>query len=245
MEIIPAIDIIDGACVRLTQGNYHEKTIYASNPLEVAKQMEDHGVKSLHLVDLDGAKKGKIIHLKVLEIIAKNTLLKIDFGGGVKTVEDAKNIIEAGAHWVTIGSLAVKQPETMMKIINAISTEKIMLGADVKNEYLQIHGWLENTDITVYQFIEKYKNLGIQRFFCTDISKDGMLEGPAIDLYRKILKQFPEIYFIASGGVTSLNDLQNLKSIGCKAAIVGKAIYEGHIRLSEIQTWNQQNKSTC
>lgn len=245
MEIIPAIDLIDCACVRLTQGNYHEKTVYSSNPLDVAKQLEDHGIQSLHLVDLDGAKSGRITHLKVLETIAYHTQLKIDFGGGVKSVEDAQHIIDAGAHWVTIGSLAVKHSETMIKIIDALGAEKIMLGADLKNEFLQIHGWIERTETTVYEFIENYKMLGIQRFFCTDISKDGMLEGPAIDLYQKIVSQFPDIYFIASGGITSIHDLQALKSIGCHAAIVGKAIYEGRISLSEIQTWNQQNQCTC
>ena len=245
MEIIPAIDIINGACVRLTQGDYSQKTVYSSQPLDVAKKIEDQGIRTLHLVDLDGAKNGKITNLHVLETIAKHTNLQIDFGGGVKTADDVQQILNAGASWITIGSLAVKQPEVMTELIQTIGAEKFMLGADVKNEWLQIHGWIESTQVHVYEFIAQYLKQGVQRFFCTDISKDGMLEGPAVDLYKNIITQFPEIFFIASGGVSSMDDLYQLKACGCKAAIVGKAIYEGKISLAELNLWNQQNASVC
>ncbi len=245
MEIIPAIDIINGACVRLTQGDYNQKTVYSSHPLDVAKQFEDQGIRTLHLVDLDGAKNGKITNLYVLETIAKHTNLQIDFGGGVKTAEDVQQILNAGANWVTIGSLAVKQPEVMTEFIQTIGAEKFMLGADVKNEWLQIHGWMENTQVHVYEFIAQYLKQGVRRFFCTDISKDGMLQGPSVDLYKNIIAHFPEIFFIASGGVSSMDDLYQLKACGCRGAIVGKAIYEGKISLSELNQWNQQNISAC
>lgn len=245
MEIIPAIDIINGLCVRLTQGNYNQKTVYSSHPIDIAKQFEDHGIHTLHLVDLDGAKNGKITNLHVLEIIAKHTTLQIDFGGGVKTFQDVQQILNAGATWVTIGSLAVKQPKVIKEFIQTYGADKFMLGADVKNELLQIHGWMENTQVHVHEFIAQYLKLGIKRFFCTDISKDGMMEGPALELYKKIIASFPEIFFIASGGVSSVNDLYQLKACGCKAAIVGKAIYEGKISLFELNQWNLENISAC
>lgn len=245
MEIIPAIDIIDGSCVRLTQGDYNQKTVYSSHPIDVAKQFEDHGIHTLHLVDLDGAKNGKITNLGVLESITKHTNLQIDFGGGVKTSQDVQQILNAGATWVTIGSLAVKHPEIIQEFIQTYGAEKFMLGADVKNELLQIHGWIESTQVHVHEFIAKYLKIGVKRFFCTDISKDGMMKGPALDLYKKIIATFPEIFLIASGGVSSLNDLDYLKACGCKAVIVGKAIYEGKISLAELNQWNQQNVSAC
>lgn len=234
MEIIPAIDIIDGKCVRLTEGDYAKKTIYNEHPLEVAKSFEAAGIKRLHLVDLDGAKAGKVANWKVLESIASNTKLIIDFGGGIKTASDLSIVFNAGASLATIGSLAVKQPVIFSAWIKEYGEDKFLLGADVKGENIAIGGWLETTDETILDFIAKYVDKGIQQIFCTDISKDGKLEGPSIELYQKIIQQFPELYFIASGGVSSMEDIAALKSIGCSGVIVGKAIYEGRIKINEL-----------
>lgn len=238
MEIIPAIDIIDGKCVRLTQGDYAQKTIYNENPLEVAKQFEEAGLKRLHLVDLDGAKAGAVKNWKVLETIATNTSLVIDFGGGIKKEEDLQVVFNSGAAYATIGSLAVKNEELFIAWLQKFSADKFLLGADVKEEKIAIGGWLETTDVWIYDFIQKYIDNGIQQVFCTDVSKDGKLEGPSIDLYKNIIGKFPVLYFIASGGVSNLQDLDDLNAIGCKGAIVGKAIYEGRITLSQIQKFN-------
>lgn len=240
MEIIPAIDIIDGKCVRLTQGDYTAKKIYNEHPLEVAKQFEDAGIKRLHLVDLDGAKAGYIINLKVLETIASKTSLIIDFGGGIKTESDLKKVFEAGAALATIGSLAVKNEAEFVNWLQKYGASKFLLGADVKDEMIAVGGWLEKTDIWVYDFIEKYISKSVQQIFCTDISKDGKLEGPALDLYKNIIAKFPALHFIASGGVACEEDLYELKNAGCKGAIVGKAIYEGRISLKNLEKINQQ-----
>lgn len=234
MQIIPAIDIIDGKCVRLTQGDYDQKTIYHSHPVEVAKQFEDAGLQRLHLVDLDGAKAGAIKNWKVLEAITEATSLAVDFGGGIKTEEDLKIVFHSGAAFATFGSLAVKNETLFVEWIQKYGAEKFLLGADVKGEKIAVGGWLETTDIDIYAFIEKYMGYGISQIFCTDVSKDGKLEGPSIELYQRIIHRFPELIFIASGGVATLEDLEELKLIGCCGAIVGKAIYENRITLTEL-----------
>ena len=234
MQIIPAIDIIDGKCVRLTQGDYDQKTIYHSNPLEVAKQFEDAGLQRLHLVDLDGAKAGAIKNWKVLEAITEATSLVVDFGGGIKTEADLKIVFHSGAAFATIGSLAVKNETLFVEWLQKYGAEKFLLGADVKGEKIAVGGWLETTDIDIYAFIEKYMGYGISQIFCTDVSKDGKLEGPSLELYQRIIHRFPELIFIASGGVATLEDLEELKLIGCCGVIVGKAIYENRITLTEL-----------
>lgn len=235
MQIIPAIDIIDGKCVRLTQGDYAQKIIYNENPLEVAKEFEAAGLKRLHLVDLDGAKEGTVKNWAVLQQIAANTSLSIDFGGGIKQDKDLKIVFESGAAYATVGSLAVKQPEIFQGWLNDYGADKFLLGADVKSEKIAVAGWLETTDINIYDFLTDYVAKGVQQVFCTDVSKDGKLEGPSIDLYQKIIEKFPSLWFIASGGVSSIEDLHALKAIGCSGAIVGKAIYEGRIQLTELK----------
>jgi len=237
MEIIPAIDIIEGKCVRLTQGDYEQKKIYNEHPLEIAKQFEDVGLKRLHLVDLDGAKAGAVRNWKVLETLASKTSLIIDFGGGIKKEEDVKIVFNSGAALATVGSLAVKNEEEFVKWLLLFGTDKFLLGADVKEEKIAVSGWLEKTDIWIYDFIQKYIEHGVQQIFCTDVSKDGKLEGPSIDLYKNIINKFPELHFIASGGVSSHKDLEELKKIGCKGAIVGKAIYENRISLTDLKNF--------
>lgn len=237
MQIIPAIDLIDGKCVRLTEGNYQAKTIYNENPLEVAKQFEAHGLKRLHLVDLDGAKAGKVINYPVLENIAKHTNLEIDFGGGVKTEEDVNKVLSSGAMYVSVGSIAVKNRETFIQWLDKFGREKFLLGADVRNEKIAVSGWLENTELGLIDFLKDYTQQGITQVFCTDISKDGKLEGAATELYAKIITHFPHLHLIASGGVNNLDNLTALKNAGCKGAIVGKAIYENKISLEELALW--------
>jgi len=237
MQIIPAIDIIEGKCVRLTEGNYAQKKIYNEDPLEVAKQFEGVGLMRLHLVDLDGAKASAVVNWKVLEKIANKTNLIIDFGGGIKTEATLKTVLDTGATYATIGSLAVKERALFEEWIERFGATIFMLGADVHAEKIAIGGWLEKTDIDVYDFIGSYMNKGVTQIFCTDIQKDGKLEGPSIELYKKILQQYPSLQLIASGGVSQLNDLDNLRTIGCSAAIVGKAIYENKINLSELSTF--------
>lgn len=237
MLIIPAIDIINGKCVRLTQGDYEQKTIYNENPLEVAKEFEAAGLKRLHLVDLDGAKAGEVRNWKVLESIAANTSLIIDFGGGIKKEADLQPVFDSGAAMATIGSLAVKNEIVFTEWIQKYGADKFLLGADVKEEKITIGGWLETTDIVIYDFIEKYMAHGITQIFCTDVSKDGKLEGPSITLYQNIIKRFPGLHFIASGGVSSIADLKDLDKIGCAGAIVGKAIYENRIAINELMAF--------
>ena len=242
MEIIPAIDIIDGKCVRLVQGDYAQKTIYNESPLEVAKQFEAAGIQRLHLVDLDGAKKGVVQNWKVLELIAADTNLIIDFGGGIKHETDLKIVFDSGARFATIGSLAVNDAVTFVEWLNKYGADHFFLGADVKDEKIAIGGWLETTQLSVFDFIKLYMEKGVQQIFCTDISKDGKLEGPSIELYQQILNQFPELHFVASGGVSCMDDLHALKLIGCKGAIIGKAIYEGKITIEELSKFNELHK---
>ena len=237
MQIIPAIDIIEGKCVRLTEGDYAQKKIYNEDPLEVAKQFEGVGLMRLHLVDLDGAKSGKVINWKVLEKIANKTNLVIDFGGGIKTEATLKTVLDTGATYATIGSLAVKERAIFEQWIEQFGADIFMLGADVHTEKIAVGGWLEKTTIDVYDFIGSYMNKGVTQLFCTDIQKDGKLEGPSIELYQKILAKYPTLQLIASGGVSQLKDLEELRTIGCSAAIVGKAIYENKISLLELSTF--------
>lgn len=245
MEIIPAIDIINGKCVRLTQGDYAQQTIYNENPLEVAKAFEGAGLHRLHLVDLDGAKAGQVINWKVLEKLATQTGMVIDFGGGIKTETDLKTVYDSGAAMATIGSLAVKSPDLFASWIQAYGPEKFMLGADVRGEAITIGGWLEATNISIYDFIRQYQALGIRQLFCTDVSKDGKLEGPSLELYQSILATFPGLHFIASGGVSTLADLEALAVLGCKGAIVGKAIYENRISVKALAEMNSGSSASA
>ena len=240
MEIIPAIDIIEGKCVRLTEGDYASKTVYAASPLEMAKQYESLGFKRLHLVDLDGAKAGKVTNWKTVEDIAAHTQLVLDFGGGVKTSAEVERIIGLGVQYVTVGSIAAKQPEEFKSWLTAFGTDKFFLGADVRDTKIMTGGWLDATEIEVLDFVRDYLNLGVNHFFCTDISKDGKLMGPSIDLYSTMIESLPGLHLVASGGVSSMEDLHALKSIGCKGAIVGKAIYEGKIDLKVLSSFNNQ-----
>lgn len=235
MEIIPAIDIIEGKCVRLTQGDYNKKKIYNEHPVEVALQFEDAGLKRLHLVDLDGAKAGQVKNWKVLEAIAGKTSLIIDFGGGVKSEKDVTIIFDSGGQLVTIGSLAVKDETTFVDWLKNWGADKFLLGADVKDEKIAVHGWTETTDIWIYDFIQKYNEHGVHQVFCTDVAKDGALQGPSLELYKSIIEKFPELHFIASGGVSSIDDVYQLQDINCKGVIIGKAIYEGRIQLNELK----------
>jgi phosphoribosylformimino-5-aminoimidazole carboxamide ribotide isomerase len=235
MEIIPAIDIIDGKCVRLTHGDYSQKTVYNEQPLEVAKEFEDAGLRRLHLVDLDGAKAGQVRNWKVLETIAGKTSLVIDFGGGIKTDTDVDIVLNSGAQLATVGSIAVKDAGKFSDWLKQFGADKFLLGADVKNEKITISGWAEQTEIHIYDFIENNLQKGVQQIFCTDVSKDGVLNGPSLELYKSIVQKFPGLHFIASGGVSSLDDVYQLENIGCKGVIIGKAIYEGRISLSDLK----------
>jgi phosphoribosylformimino-5-aminoimidazole carboxamide ribotide isomerase len=239
MEIIPAIDIIDGKCVRLTKGDYSQKKIYNENPLEVAQQFEDAGLRRLHLVDLDGAKAGEVKNWKVLEQLAAKTKLLIDFSGGISSKKNVTICFNSGAYYAAVGSIAVKDEKTFTEWLQEFGVTKFIIGADVKNEKLAIKGWTETTEVSVFDLIENYKLKGVKQFFCTDISKDGLLQGTGIDLYKKILNQHPSIDLIASGGVSSVDDLLKLREAGCTAAIVGKAIYENKIKLSELRVFAQ------
>ena len=234
MKIIPAIDIIDGKCVRLSKGNYDTKKIYHENPLDSAKEYEAHGIQYLHLVDLDGAKAKTIKNLKTLENIASATNLIIDFGGGIKTRTDLENAFKAGADQVTIGSISVENPELCTEWIKELGAEKLILGADCLDRKVKTSGWLENSDLEVIDFIQSYQKKGLKDVICTDISKDGMLQGPSFDLYQEILGQC-EISLIASGGISCMKDLDDLNELGCSGAIIGKALYEGKITLKELQ----------
>ncbi|RMA64553.1 1-(5-phosphoribosyl)-5-[(5-phosphoribosylamino)methylideneamino]imidazole-4-carboxamide isomerase [Ulvibacter antarcticus] len=234
MKIIPAIDIIDGKCVRLSKGDYSTKKIYNEHPLEVAKEFEANGIQYLHLVDLDGAKSKHIVNYKVLESISKKTNLKIDFGGGLKSDDDLRIAFECGAQQITGGSIAASDPEKFAGWLHTYGVEKIILGADCKDRMIAVNGWLQSLEVEVVSFITKHQSNGIKTVICTDISKDGMLEGPSIELYRDIIKSV-DVQLIASGGVSSMEDLFQLKEIGCSGAIIGKAIYEGKITLKELQ----------
>ena len=240
MRIIPAIDIIDGRCVRLTKGDYDTEKVYHTNPVEVAKNFEANGIKYLHLVDLDGAKSNNIVNHKILYDIATQTSLKIDFGGGIKTDEDARIAFENGAAQITGGSIAVQNPEMFLSWLQKYGSDKLILGADSLHRKIATHGWLQQSEVDVIDFIKKYQAEGISYVICTDISKDGMLEGPSIELYKEIL-QDNGIKLIASGGVTSIQDVYDLAQIGCEGAIIGKAIYENKISLQELQKFISTN----
>tara|TARA_R100001369_G_scaffold20091_3_gene37008 strand:- start:90782 stop:91525 length:744 start_codon:yes stop_codon:yes gene_type:complete len=240
MRIIPAIDIIDGKCVRLSKGDYNTKKIYNENPLEVAKQFEAHGIEYLHLVDLDGAKSSQIVNHKILEKIASLTSLKIDFGGGLKSEKDLEIAFESGANQITSGSIAVKNKEVFLSWLEKYGSEKIILGADAKDEKVAVNGWLEESDKELIPFINSYLLEGIKYVICTDISKDGMLEGPSFKLYEKILKApstegINKISLIASGGISTFNELPQLAEMGCEGTIIGKAIYENKISLKQLE----------
>ncbi|TXI68009.1 MAG: 1-(5-phosphoribosyl)-5-[(5-phosphoribosylamino)methylideneamino]imidazole-4-carboxamide isomerase [Flavobacterium sp.] len=237
MRIIPAIDIIDGKCVRLSKGDYDTKKIYNENPLEVAKSFEAHGIQYLHLVDLDGAKSSRIVNYKVLEQITLKTSLKIDFGGGIKSDVDLKIAFESGANQITGGSIAIKQPEVFKNWIQQYGADKIILGADAMKEKVAISGWLEESNEEVIPFIQNYQKEGIQYVICTDISKDGMLEGPSFELYKRILEQTKDVKLIASGGISTFDELPNLAELGCEGTIIGKAIYEGRITLKQLENY--------
>ncbi len=235
MTIIPAIDIIDAKCVRLTKGDYSQKTIYNEDPLEVALQFEDAGLQRLHLVDLDGAKAGDVKNWKVLEKIAGKTKLTIDFSGGISTQKNLDITLNSGAAFASIGSIAVKDEFTFTGWLMAYGTDRFIIGADVKDEQILIKGWTESTTLTVFDLIDKYKLKGVKQFFCTDVSKDGLLAGPSVDLYKKIINEHPSIDLIASGGVSSIKDLEELREVGCSGAIIGKAIYENKILLTDLK----------
>tara|TARA_A100000164_G_C21932869_1_gene786571 strand:- start:2596 stop:3315 length:720 start_codon:yes stop_codon:yes gene_type:complete len=234
MRILPAIDIIDGKCVRLSKGDYNTKKIYNESPLEVAKAFEDHGIKHLHLVDLDGAKSRHIVNYKVLETLALKTSLKIDFGGGLKSDSDLNIAFESGASQITGGSIAVKSPEIFISWIKTYGPEKIILGADVKGIHIATNGWIETSDQTLFEFVKHYQSNGIEYVICTDISKDGTLEGPAFELYKNILAE-TEVKLIASGGISKFEELPKLQELGCEGIIIGKAIYENRISLKQLE----------
>ena len=235
MKIIPAIDIIDGKCVRLSKGDYDTKKIYNENPVEVAKEFEDFGIQYLHLVDLDGAKAKKIINQKVIENIAKNTNLIIDFGGGIRSEEDLQKAFDSGAKKVTLGSIAVVNPELCLTWLEKFGVEKLILGADCLDRKIKTSGWLENSETDVVDFIKDYQKKGFREVVCTDISKDGMLQGPSTGLYQEIIEN-STIELIASGGISNIEDVQKMKEIGCAGTIIGKAIYEGRISLEDLRS---------
>jgi phosphoribosylformimino-5-aminoimidazole carboxamide ribotide isomerase len=237
MRIIPAIDIIDGKCVRLTQGDYGQKKVYNDKPLEVAKSFEEAGLECLHLVDLDGAKAGKVMNWNVIEAVCSKTSLMVDFGGGIKTEDEVNRLFQLGVRQVNLGSIAVRNPDLVGSWIEKFGADKIILSADVKNEVIAIGGWLENSSISIFDFITDYLQKGILYITCTDISTDGMLQGPNVELYKKLLNIFPQIKLIASGGVSKMEDLENLKQINIDGVIVGKAIYEGKIDVATLGNW--------
>ncbi|MCL1933476.1 MAG: 1-(5-phosphoribosyl)-5-[(5-phosphoribosylamino)methylideneamino]imidazole-4-carboxamide isomerase [Candidatus Azobacteroides sp.] len=235
IEIIPAIDILDGKCVRLSQGDYNQKKVYNEEPLEVAKQFEDHGLHRLHLVDLDGVKANRVINYRVLEQIASRTSLIIDFGGGLKSDYDVQIAFDSGAEMVTGGSIAVKNPEVFQQWIDKFGRNSIILGADCRNNRIAVCGWTENTEEDIFLFIENWRKQGILKVICTDISKDGMLEGPNVELYREIKERDPEIHLIACGGISCMDDIDRLEEANISRVIIGKAIYEGRIHLKDLR----------
>lgn len=237
MELIPAIDLIEGKCVRLTQGDYSTRKVYNEDPLEVALQFESVGIERLHVVDLDGAKAGHIVNYNVLERLASRTRLIIDFGGGLKSDEDLRIAFDCGAQMITGGSIAVKNPERFLTWLEKYGGERVILGADAKDKKIAVSGWEEGTDLDLIPFVKDYREKGVQKIICTDIGRDGMLQGPAIDLYKEIKEEVEELYVIASGGVSSMADIERLDEAGIPAVIFGKAIYEGRIRMSEIEKY--------
>ncbi len=235
IKIIPAIDLIDGKCVRLTKGDYSQKKIYNENPLEVAKQFESAGIQYLHLVDLDGAKSGKIINWNILNLISQNTSLTIDFGGGIRSDEDLKIAFENGADKVTAGSIAAKNRELVITWLNEFGASRLILGADCKDQMISISAWTEKTKIPILEYITEYSNIGFEEAIVTDISRDGVLSGPSIELYQTIMDRVPKISLIASGGVSSIADIDNLDKMNMYGVIIGKAIYEGKIQMNEFE----------
>ena len=241
IELIPAIDIINGQCVRLTKGDYDKKTVYRDSPAEVAKEFEAIGFRRLHVVDLDGAKSKHIVNDEVLRAITTDTKLVVDFGGGIKTDEDIEKAFAAGASMVTVGSIAVTQPDLFMGWLEKYGPERMILGADVRHGKISINGWKEDSTENLLPFLRKYIDAGVRNVLCTEISKDGTLSGPAISLYSEVMNTYPELHLIASGGVSSLNDIKALDAAGIPAVVFGKAIYEGKINLNEL--WDWQNES--
>jgi phosphoribosylformimino-5-aminoimidazole carboxamide ribotide isomerase len=239
IELIPAIDIIDAQCVRLTKGDYDQKTVYGS-PLEMAREFERIGYKRLHMVDLDGAKSKHIVNSSVLHRITSETQLTIDFGGGIKTDEDIRIAFDCGAQMVTIGSIAVTQPDLFMKWVKEYGADRLILGADVRNGKISINGWKEDSQEDLLPFLRKYIDAGVKNVLCTEISKDGTLQGPAIDLYKRVMEEYPSLHLIASGGVSSIDDIKALDAAGIPAVVFGKAIYEGKIDLHELIRLNPQ-----
>ena len=235
IELVPAIDIIGGKCVRLSQGDYGRSKTYSEDPVQIAKAFEDHGIKRLHLVDLDGAKSKHIVNYKTLAAIASATSLVIDFGGGLKSDDDLRIAFENGASMITGGSIAVTDEEMFSAWLTTYGADKIILGADAKDGKIAINGWQENTDESLEDFIKKYTDKGISKTICTDIGRDGMLQGPSIDLYASVLERFPDLYLIASGGVSSMDDIRKLDEAKVPAVIFGKAFYEGNISLKDME----------
>ncbi len=237
IELIPAIDIIEGQCVRLTKGDYDQKTVYRNSPAEVAKEFEEIGFKRLHVVDLDGAKSKHIVNEQVLKAITAETQLSVDFGGGIKTDEDIEKAFAAGASMVTIGSIAVTSPDLFMGWLEKYGADRIILGADVRHGKISINGWKEDSSEDLLPFLKKYVDAGVRNVLCTEISKDGTLAGPAIELYQSMMAAYPELHLIASGGVSSIDDIKALEAAGIPAVVFGKAIYEGKINLNELWDW--------
>ncbi|KAA9040481.1 1-(5-phosphoribosyl)-5-[(5-phosphoribosylamino)methylideneamino]imidazole-4-carboxamide isomerase [Ginsengibacter hankyongi] len=241
MELIPAIDVMDGKCVRLSKGDFNKKTVYSNNPLEIAKGFQEAGVTSLHIVDLDGANGEALKNLRVLENISANTSLIIDFGGGIKTNQSIKSVFNAGATMISLGSVIIKSPALFSEWISEYGPDKFLPGADVLDKKIKIHGWKESTGTDIFNFTEDLLQLNINKIFCTDISKDGMMQGPSVELYKEILKKFPSLYLIASGGISCYDDLFTLQEAGCKGAIIGKAFYEGKITTQQITDFIKNN----
>lgn len=241
IHIIPAIDLIDGNCVRLQQGDYDQKTVYNDDPVEVAQEFERYGIHRIHVVDLDGARSKHIVNIPTLKLLNRHTSLKIDFGGGIKTDGDISLAFANGASQVTVGSIAAQQPELFLKWLKEFGTEKIILGADVRNGYISINGWKEDSDHELIPFLKKFIDAGVTRVLCTDISRDGMLSGPSVELYKEILKEYPTLKLMASGGVRHMGDVETLDHAGVHSVIIGKAIYEGAITLKEINRYIQKH----
>ena len=237
IELIPAIDIIDGQCVRLTKGDYDQKTVYRDSPAEVAREFEQIGFKRLHVVDLDGAKSKHLINSKVLHRIATETSLTVDFGGGIKTDEDIETAFENGASMVTVGSIAVTEPERFLSWVEKYGAERLILGADVRKGKISINGWKEDSTEDLLPFLHRYVDAGVRNVLCTEISKDGTLAGPAIELYERVMKAYPKLHLIASGGVSNMDDIKALDAAGIPAVVFGKAIYEGRSNLKELWDW--------
>ncbi len=239
MTIIPAIDLIGGKCVRLTQGDYATQTVYSEQPLDAAKQFEDAGITRLHMVDLDGARTGRLTNLKVLEQVAAGTNLRIDYGGGIQTVQDVADVLSAGAGMVALGSVAVRHPELLEEWLLEFGADTFFVGADVLQGKIRINGWLQDGGIDIFPFVGRMIGLGVTHIFCTDIERDGVLQGPSLDLYRQIILEHPEIRLVASGGVATVSDIRKLEEAGCTGVIIGKALYEGRISLQELAGYIQ------